>query len=164
MKAIYFPRNMQTILSVDTIWGEKMRKIISLFFAVAFIVVCFSACENPIIAGRKPCNQPNTAWVSQNGTITFSVDAQHHAIGEMQVGGNTVEFYLTNDTGTGIYLFAPSVLDTGVETPEAQYEFWSCSYKSNREFTATVQESTFFSAGDTITFYRVDYTEAAHDE
>lgn len=76
------------------------------------------------------------------------------AIGQMNVYGETVEFYLVNDMGTGTRLYSLNVLETNTTTPEDEYEYWLCSYKSEKKFVATVERTTFFNVGDKITFKR----------
>ena len=116
-----------------------------------------TACPNPLVRIRQPCNQPNTVWQSEDGRITFTVGNKYDwsATGSIQLDGENVEFYLTCTTGSGIVLY-PLEKATGIFYAEDQYEYWVCDYKSKRKFIATVRETTFFQPGEQIVFYRVE--------
>ena len=130
----------------------------TLFCILLVAVMLFlAACQNPLVYMRKPCNQPNTVWQSEDGRITFTVGNKYDwsATGSIQLDGENVEFYLTCTTGSGIVLY-PLEKATGIFYAEDQYEYWVCDYKSKRKFIATVRETTFFQPGEQIVFYRVE--------
>ena len=132
-----------------------MRKTIITIFIMSILLVCCS-CRNPTFIKRKPCNQPNTNWESENGLIKFSVNSNGNAVGKFEGNDEIVEFYLVNDTGSGIHVFPINVLEKDIIDTNDQLEYWLCSYKSKRKFIATVKETTYFEVGQKITFYRVD--------
>lgn len=106
---------------------------------------------------RKPCNQPNTVWQSEDGRITFTVSdrAVGGATGTIALDGENVRFYLTCTMGSEIFLYRLDKISDGLHA-EDQYEYWVCDYKSKRKFIATVRETTFFQPGEQIVFYRVE--------
>ncbi len=133
-----------------------MKKTLFCILLVA-VMLFLAACQNPLVYMRKPCNQPNTVWQSEDGRITFTVGNKYDwsATGSIQLDGENVEFYLTCTTGSGIVLY-PLEKATGIFYAEDQYEYWVCDYKSKRKFVATVRETTFFQPGEQIVFYRVE--------
>lgn len=133
-----------------------MKRILILIPILLLVLLTCSACENPIVSKRKPCNQPNTKWKSEDGSIVFTVDSNHYSTGTMIVDNDVIEFSMVNTMGTGMCLFAPEVLDTKVDTEEDEYEYWECSFKNKKKFIATVERTTYFNIGDKITFYRVN--------
>lgn len=49
-----------------------MKKTLFCILLVA-VMLFLAACQNPLVYMRKPCNQPNTVWQSEDGCITFTV-------------------------------------------------------------------------------------------
>lgn len=49
-----------------------MKKALFCILLVA-VMLFLAACQNPLVYMRKPCNQPNTVWQSEDGRITFTV-------------------------------------------------------------------------------------------
>lgn len=133
-----------------------MRKIFLCLLIVCITVVCCS-CQNLFTYDWKPCNQPVTSWKSEDGSIEFSVPEEGgRAPGRMLVGGDTVEFYMTNDMGNGMHLRPLECMKKEVITQDDTFEYWTCSFRGAKKFVATVEKTTYFKVGDKITFYRVD--------
>ena len=133
-----------------------MKRIILFSSFVLFILLFCSACQNPIVAARRPCGQPNTKWISEDKTIEFTVNENNLATGKIILDGETINFYMANDTGAGMHLFPIEVLEDSVLDTNDEQEYWLCNYKSRKEFTAIVKKTTFFSIGKRIKFHRVD--------
>lgn len=133
-----------------------MKKMVLLLIFVFYISLICCACQNPILYQRKPCYQKSSKWASEDGSIVFTVDdVNAYATGKMVIEDNEIDFFLTTDMGLGMYLYSINVLNTMIETPEEEYEYWHCSYKSKNKFVATVKKTTFFDIGDTIEFNKV---------
>ena len=132
----------------------KKNLIISAFLLL--VVLMCSACQNPFVYFREPCGQPETEWMSSDGSIVFSVDSTGTATGQMVVDGKTVDFYLSTDMGSGMHLYAPEVMETNLETQENEYEYWLCSYYSKNRFSAIVKETTYFETGEVLIFNKVN--------
>lgn len=132
---------------------KKKVLLLSLFLLV--VLIC-CGCQNPIVAKRRPCSQPNTKWISADKTIEFVVDANGHATGTMILDGETIAFYMENDMGAGMDLFTMDVLEYGITSTTDKWEHWLCSYRSMKKFVATVKKTTFFQENEKIVFYRVD--------
>ncbi len=133
-----------------------MKKTLFCILLVA-VMLFLAACQNPLVYMRKPCNQPNTVWQSEDGCITFTVSdrAVGGATGIIALDGENVEFYLTCTMGSEIFLYRLDKISDGLHV-EDQYEYWVCDYKSKSKFVATVRETTFFQPGEQIVFYRVE--------
>lgn len=133
-----------------------MKKNIFLCPLLIFVLLFCSACQNPIIAERRPCSQPNTKWMSEDETIEFTVNADNRATGKMILDGGTIEFYMTNDMGSGMHLFPIEVLKDSIIDTNDEYEYWLCSFKNKKKFIATVKDTTYFDVGEKIVFHRID--------
>ena len=132
-----------------------MKKTIYMFCFLLVISIIFITCQNPTIIEKRPCSQANTKWVSEDKTIVFYVDDNYQATGTMNIENETVDFYMTNDTGAGMHIFPLSVLEEDIIDTEDKYEYWLCSFKNKRKFVATVKDTTYFEVGQEIIFYRV---------
>lgn len=137
-----------------------MKKIIALFCSVMMIVLLFSACATPAIYYWSPQVQPNTKWVSEDGTIEFTVsDVEYVGFGDvtgtLTVDGQTVEFVVDFIvSGPNMFLCPIDLVDNPYSI-YSEYEEWVCTYRPKR-FVAVVEKTTFFEVGQEIEFYRVD--------
>lgn len=133
---------------------KKTSRLILLLLLLFFWFVC-SACRNPITVKRSPFSQPNTKWVSDDGTISFYVDGNKHATGEMIINDEYVEFYIVGDMGAGIHIYDIDVIDDEIVYQQNRYEYWLCSFKSKNKFVAEVKKTTYFEVDQKITFEKV---------
>ena len=122
------------------------------------IMIVLNACTYPRAYKWKLSRQLNTKWVSEDDTIVFSVDNNHLVTGLMSMGDDSIEIGILcePEAGAGLHIYPINVLEEEVISTKDQYEYWLCSYKSEKEFIATVKKTTFFEEGEQITFYRVD--------
>lgn len=134
-----------------------MRKFCMIMICFALSISLFG-CEYRGYYGRTPCYQPDTEWISEDGNIVIQVDSNKQATGSLWVEDKKIDFIFTT-AGPSIYMFMPEAKDRLGLYPEEQYEYWIGEFKRDDQFTATVVETTFFTKGDTITFYRVDSTD-----
>ena len=136
-----------------------MKKIIALFCSVIIISLLLSACSNPATYFWRPDTQPNTKWVSEDGTIEFTVsDVEYVELGDVRgtltVDNQTVEFVVGFIvSGPNMFLYPTDYADNPYSYSE--YEEWICTYRPKR-FVAVVEETTFFEVGQKIVFYKVD--------
>lgn len=128
--------------------------VLLLIFVLSISLIC-CACQNPIVAKRRPCNQPNTTWTSDDERIIFTVDTNNWAKGKMIIDDKPVEFYMTNDMGSGMHIYPITVFENNIIDEATKYEYWLCSYKSKNKFVITVKRTTYFNIGDTIEFNKV---------
>lgn len=122
-----------------------------------------NGCMTPTSAQWRLYNQPNTSWVSDDGSVIFSVDNDGNAMGIIRVNGESVEVIVVEgvERDTGMYLFYSDHQGRPANQFDNKCEYWQCSYKSPDMFVATVKETTFFEEGQKITFNKV--TESSTD-
>ena len=110
--------------------------------------------------GKRPSDQPDTEWISEDGSIEIYVDENQHATGSMNIKGTEIPFIFSGEIrGERIWIYAIEAKDRLGLYPEEEYETWRGNFKRKDKFTVTVEETTYFEVGQKITFYRVDDEE-----
>lgn len=105
--------------------------------------------------GKRPCDQPNTNWATEDGTISFSIDENGNGTGKIVIDGETIDIDIGFGPATQIYISPLENVD-GDHVYGYSIEYWTGdSYRSDR-FTATVEKTTYFEVGEKLTFYRID--------
>lgn len=118
------------------------------------LCVLMSACKKyKYWLGNRPMDQPNTIWVSKDGTVTIEVDENKRATGYFIIDGKRTDFYLTARAVT-IEVYSIDVLEMTGLHPDDQYEEWAADFTYGDHFTVKVSKTTFFKVGQKITFYR----------
>ncbi|MBQ6396564.1 MAG: hypothetical protein IJI06_00275 [Oscillospiraceae bacterium] len=142
-----------------------MKKRCQLIIICLAWSVLLSACSNPITLFQLPFYQPNTSWVSEDGTIIFSVSPypndpylvkQTRAEGTIQTNKETVQVYICGGKSTPFITVYPRHDDIDFEDETELLELWVGRMHGNRRFTVEVRSTTFLEEGQTITFYRKD--------
>lgn len=129
----------------------KIRKWTVLIICL-ICLLALTSCPNPFVEAVRPTNQENTRWESEDGRIVFTVDENKYTTGVIRMEDDSVvEIYVVEPIGIGNTIFICPIDDI-----EKIYEWWSCEYKSRKEFTVTVDQTTFFEVGQTIIFHRVE--------
>ena len=131
-----------------------MKRQTCLILLCINIFIMLSGCNHPSIVQKKPSGQPNTMWVSKDGKIEFSVDENGYTTGMMTLEGQSISVHIgfEPETGCGMHIYPESE----IRDKDTRYEYWSCTFWSEKQFTATVEETTFFRVGQKIIFYRQD--------
>ena len=129
---------------------KKIKIIVVFFLSVALLAGCsYRSWDN-----KRPCDQSGSKWESSEKTIVFSVDENGVGIGKMTVGQKVLEIHIAIGPTTQICIYPlENVKGNRVELP--YYERWIGTFKKASEFTATVVETTYFTVGEQITFYRL---------
>lgn len=138
-------------------WGElRMKKFFVLLVALSIL---FAGCEYKAWFGKRPCDQPNSKWESEDQSIYFEMDEYGLGTGYLLSNGEKVEF-LIQYVHARIEIYASEAIDRmGVYSKET-YEIWWGSFDQADSFTATVKQTTFFSVGQELKFYRIDDPES----
>ena len=133
-----------------------MKKIIAIVLSIC-ISITLSGCHllYKSWTGKRPCDQPNTSWVSEDGSIYFHVDKEQQATGEMIVNKERIQFVFVNGPGIEMRIYDIKSNEFEIRQAKYQYEHWIGKFKKD-EFTAKVLETTYFEEGQKIKFYRVD--------
>lgn len=141
--------------------GINLTKKINLIGLIISIMIMLDACAYPSAYKWKISNQLNTKWISEDGTIVFSVNDNHLVTGTIDVNGKVMEIYIVTEpeAGTGMHIYPISVLEYESKSEEDKYEYWICSYETEKEFIATVRKTTFYGVGQKITFHKVSQEE-----
>lgn len=137
----------------------KLKKTVKILLCLILcgVVFTFCSCENVLIYTRHPFEQHNTVWRSSDGTVEFTVPEDRYCgLGTITKDGDTVEIYVTSDTGSGMYVYNKSVFYDDVIALNSELEKWYCSYKSKKRFIAEVEKTTYFEVGQKIEFTRSD--------
>ena len=133
-----------------------MRKRLLTIIAICLLVIPLVSCRSFWNEAMEPSGQENTKWVSEDGNISFFVEKRHEdAFGEMVIDGETIEFAMMNDMGSGMYF---RTLDAAAgpvfSMEEGLYVYFTCVYLSKDKFIATVKKSTYLPIGEKIVFYK----------
>lgn len=135
------------------------KRIVYLCFLMLFIfavllfvlfIVNFKKYE-----GKRPSDQPETAWVSEDGNLYFKTDENGAGIGKITIGDDSIDVYVGMGPSIELAIYPASALDEKSITG-TRYEFWECNYVSSGEFIATVVETTFYEKDQKIKIYKID--------
>lgn len=137
----------------------KLMCCCATFFIIFIIaVVLYGVCIN-WYKGNRPCDQPGTEWVSEDGSIKIHVDENQQATGSMNINGTEIPFILELGSGKMMWIDSIEAKDRLGLYPEETYEKWIGDFIWEDKFTVTVEKTTYFEVGQKITFYRVDDEE-----
>ncbi|CDM67737.1 putative membrane protein [Clostridium bornimense] len=118
-------------------------------------LVLYGVCIN-WYKGNRPCDQPSTEWVSEDGSIKIHVDENQQATGSMNIKGTEIPFIFENGPGERVWIYSIEAKGRLGLYPEEEYETWMGNFNREDKFTVTVEKTTYFEVGQKITFYRVD--------
>lgn len=127
-------------------------------FLLAFILITFSGCRDYSDRSLKPCHQPNTKWISNDGKIEFTVldkEEGYGATGKLVYNDEEVEFFLTCGLYDSMTLYKINILDEVYVEDCDIYEEWVCKHESKDRFIAIVEKTTFFKVGEEIVFHKL---------
>ena len=71
---------------------KRLIRIVSLIALCAMVAITFSGCYKDWL-GKRPCDQYNTAWKSEDGSIHFYIGSGW-GIGMAEIGDEKKEFQL----------------------------------------------------------------------
>lgn len=107
---------------------------------------------------KRPCHQPFSAWMSEDGKIRFEVDENGDGCGTLETEEGTVEICFSVDRYLGDRIEIGRVDEEGNVT---LVENWNGNFQQENEFTATVDKrTTYFEIGQTVRFVRVSEGES----
>lgn len=95
-------------------------------------------------------DKADSLWTSEDGRVRIEVRYTYNP-GQLLLDDETVEFEVSGDMNSyDLYLYYPN------ETMNEYFELWTWTYCDEDKFIATVVESTYFTEGEQIVFYRTD--------
>lgn len=145
-----------------------------LVLALVLVLVSILAMSRvPIFDVKRPDEQQLSQWESSDGTIQFEVKCGYYKdveilhgerkipmrdyiipiLGITKVNGEDIEFYAEFGTGE-MRIYPPECLELTIKDIDAHYEILKCSFRTDKHFVATVEESTYLEEGQKIHFYR----------
>lgn len=128
------------------------KKIISCAICIIILVFVLFNLKWESSKNKRPCEQPNSIWVSDDNNIIINIDSQQRGKGVIKIDNKEIEFIFTNDPGYNIDLYSISAENRLGLNEEEHYENWIGNFVNQNKFIATVKETTFFTVGDKITF------------
>lgn len=137
---------------------KKFKKFTIVFF-ITFIIlfVLYSVFFYKSYYGKRPCDQPYSQWISEDGQITFSIDENGAGTGVILIDNEKINIHIGIGPATEFKIYTLESVKGNVRT-ERFFEYWVGDFREYDNFTATVKETTYFNVGDEITFYRIgDY-------
>ena len=139
---------------------EKIIVGVAIFLLICLFGVVLYGMYINLYKGNRPCDQPGTEWVSEDGSIEIYVDENQYATGSMNIKGTEIPFIFSGEIrGERIHIYAIEAKGREGLYPEERYETCRGNFKRKDKFTATVEKTTYFKVGQNITFYRVDDEE-----
>ena len=140
-----------------------MKKIIYVIALATLVILTLTGCMTSQKHEWKPIRQPNTKWVSEDETIAFYVGNNLDIFGTINVDGELIDVYIAfgAERDTSMYIYPASAVDLekNLLYDYLKYGYWSCDFKSESEFVATVRDFPFFEKGDEFIIHRVDEEE-----
>ena len=135
----------------------KLMCCCAVFFLIFIIAVVLYGMYIYRYEGKRPSDQPDTEWISEDGSIKFYVDENLYATGSMNIKDTEIPFIFSGEIrGERIHIYAIEAKGREGLYPEERYETWRGNFKRKDKFIVTVEETTYFKVGQKITFYRVD--------
>ena len=141
----------------------KYMKRFTLLSLILILLVTLSGCPYPWIAANHPEVQLDTTWATADGSVAFYRPKDlPNTIGLIYTNEGLVPFYYyANTIDDVVYLdvkdnFDMAELEYHVESSENHFEAWRAISVKPGKYTVRVEESTYFTPGEILTFYCVD--------
>ena len=130
------------------------KKIISgAVCIIVFALILFNI-KWGLSKNRRPCEQPNSIWVSDDNNIVITIDSHQRGRGIIKIDDKEIEFIFTNGPGYNIDLYSISAENHIGQNEDEHYENWNGNFVNKNKFIVTVKETTFFTVGDKIIFHK----------
>lgn len=143
--------------------GGKQMKRFTLLFLTLILLVFLSGCPNPWIVAHYPCTQHDTTWATADGRVVFYVPKDlPNTTGIIHIGEERIPFYnYANTIDSTVYLDVIDNFDIDeseyhMSRIEDHFETWKAISVRPGKYTVRVEETTYFTPGETLTFYCID--------
>ena len=127
-----------------------LRILLPIIF-ISLLLLLSSCLENE--PDNRPGAHPYSKWISDDESISFTVDKYGRGIGTMTVGNETINIFFM--TGIKQYIEIGLSNDNNEDYNDL-IEKWRGDFRKPDEFTAKVIETTYFEPGMKIHFKRID--------
>ena len=138
-----------------------MKKTV-LLCLVVILLATISGCPNPWVYANHPCMQYDTTWARTDGKVTFYIP-------ESYTEGTHTEGCIFEDTKCVEIILDTSYLFSLVSVIEKEHinddypfddeniiEEWETLHVKPGKYTVRVEETTYFTPGEILTFYCID--------
>ena len=138
-----------------------MKKTV-LLCLVVILLATISGCPNPRVYANHPCMQYDTTWARTDGKVTFYIP-------ESYTEGTHTEGCIFEDTKCVEIILDTSYLFSLVSVIEKEHinddypfddeniiEEWETLHVKPGKYTVRVEETTYFTPGEILTFYCID--------
>ena len=132
-----------------------MKKIILLFPLLVFLLL-LAGCPAPWILENHPSSQRDTTWTTADNRVQFYIPKDYSDMtGEFRSSNSEVLFQISfgpYDPYVSIYAWR------GEESVirDNEIELWKSISVKPGKYTVRVEETTYFTPGEILTFYCVD--------
>lgn len=124
-------------------------RILLIVVIILASVLCLASCEYK----NRPCDQPLTKWISEDGTISFEVNENGTGYGTITIPERTIAIEFNTGVANDINIYRTTKDGTSIE----MIEWWSARFIWDDRFTVVVpKNTTYFEPGQRIKFIRVD--------
>ncbi|MBR0466575.1 MAG: hypothetical protein IJJ40_03675 [Clostridia bacterium] len=136
-----------------------MKKIYSVILIIVLMIFSYTGCVSPLMK-NYPTEQSKTTWTSKDKKVCFFIEGKNDfpIYGYIQL--DTERIAIIIDMGVQVplievYQREGFVID-GDNYEGKLLEMWTAKKVKKNSLTVSVDESTYFKKGETITFYRLD--------
>lgn len=133
-----------------------IKPVVILLLIILLAVLCTNCVKRTYKSylGLRPCDNPGTQWVSEDGNVSFHISESGYGTGVLYTSAQFINIHVSFDMAVGINLYYAEDFHNNARTG-FPFETWEGDYTSDQSFVATVIKSTYFDVGDEIEFYRV---------
>ena len=124
-----------------------LRILLPIIF-ISLLLLLSSCLENE--PDNRPGAHPDSKWISDDESISFTVNEYGEGIGTISVGDETFNIFFLTGTKRAIEIIRDN------DIPWDRIELWRGDFRKPDEFTAKVIETTYFEPGMKIHFKRID--------
>lgn len=141
-------------------------RVIVFLIIIAMVVSMMAGCSYfksrfKSYYGKRPCDQSETRWISEDGNIVFS-NILGCMTGEMIVNNQTISISVGMEAvSLEVYLFEDRFADnlpngTSELVFQEAIEKWEGTFHTQNCFSVIVKKTTYFQEGQQIVFHRVE--------
>ena len=94
-------------------------------------------------------------WRSEDGKICIYIDENRQGKASFEQNGGTTDCYFVSGYSYYAEVYSWEVTETNMPTEETLYERWTYKKLKKDSFTIIVEQTTFLTVGEEISFYKV---------
>ena len=149
-------KNYQRTDRIVRVIGISVLAIFVTFVTVCIAFALYIRANYKYWYGIRPCDQPNTTWVSDDNQIVFTVGEDGKGVGTILHSGEEIEISAIFSVSVEIFVSPPGELSNDRLKREGCCEVWYGYDFTENEFTVIVLETTYFEVDQEIHFRKID--------